>query len=379
VTAARLAVPLLLTLMGSAHAADWHVAPVISLGGEYNDNPWLQYQNPESVTGGTLDVALPLSAKTERTEFKAVADGRFLHYGADPLLNHTDGKLDLSIRQQNERTVESAAVGWTHDTTLTSELGTTGLTQINKRRDHYEASLSPERQLSQRDLLSFGVSGQWNRYADAVLTGLLDYGYGSAFVGYTRQISAATGIGLGIQGDKLSVPDRRSAETNDGLLRFNVSQHWSERLSLDAFVGPTLARLHTLERWGGAGQLALKYGGLRTDFSLTIGRQLGPTGLGTLTVQESAASSITHRTSEALWSVTTVSYLRSTDAVVAAGAMRYRVYYWRLDQGFRWQFAERVSLSLSASETEQAVDTAIGHADRFTATIGLTWAPRRLF
>ena len=94
-TPARLVLPLLLALTGSASAADWHLAPSISLGGEYNDNPWLQYQNPESVTGGTLDVALPLSAKTERTEFKAVADGRFLRYGADPQLNHNDGKVDL--------------------------------------------------------------------------------------------------------------------------------------------------------------------------------------------------------------------------------------------------------------------------------------------
>ncbi len=99
-----------------------------------------------------------------------------------------------------------------------------------------------------------------------------------------RGMGARRQIGAGIQGDRLFVPDRRSAETTDGLLRFSLSHHWSERLSLDAFLGPVCTRRAA----GGAGRLALKYGGLRTDFSLTIGRQLAPSCLGTLTVQESA-------------------------------------------------------------------------------------------
>ncbi len=73
---------------------------------------------------------------------------------------------------------------------------------------------------------------------------------------------------------------------------------------------------------------------------------------------------------ETLWSVTTLSCLRSTDAVVAAGATRYRVSYWRPHQGLRWQVAGTLSLSLSAGEAKQAADTAIGHANRVSATIG---------
>jgi hypothetical protein len=376
---ARVALPLLLALAGAAHAADWHLPPTLSLNGEYNDNPWLRYQGVKAVTGGVLDISLPLQAKSERTEFQAVADSRLVRYN-DPLFSHNDGKLDLSLKDVGERSIFAGTANWTHDTTLTSELGTTGLTDVDKRHTHFDVSLSPQVRLSAHDLMGLSLAGQSNHYEEAALTGLVAYRYASALVSYQRQTAPVTLIGVGVQAGKLFVPERTALESTNGVLRFSVSHAFSERLSLDAFAGPTLARQHALETRGGAGQFAVKYGGLRTDFSLQIGRQLTPTGYGTLTEQTSVAVSMARRLTEKFSSVTTLSYLDTNYLFgTTSTAFHYRVYDWRVDQGLTWQWTERVAVTLAASETRQAIDLVTSHADRFTANLGISWTPRRLF
>jgi hypothetical protein len=376
---AAVALPLVLTLAGAAHAADWHLPPTISLNAEYNDNPWLRYQGVQAVTGGVLDISLPLQAKSERTEFQAVADGRLFRYN-DPLFSHNDGKLDLSLKDVGERSTFAGTANWTHDTTLTSELGTTGLTAVDKRHTHFDASLSPQVRLSARDLMGLSLAAESNHYEEAALTGLVAYRYASALVGYQRQTDPVTLIGVGFQAAKLFVPERTALESTNDVLRFTVSHAFSERLSFEAFAGPTLARQHAFETRGAAGQLAVKYVGLRTDLSLQVGRQLAPTGYGTLTEQTSVAVSMARRLTEKLSSVTTLSYLDTNYLFgTTTTTFRYRVSDWRVDQGLTWQWTERVALSLAASETRQAIDLVASHAQRFTANLGVSWTPRRLF
>ena len=76
-------------------------------------------------------MALPLQAKTERTEFNLVADGRLYTYN-NSAFSHNDGKLDASLKDVGELATVAATADWTRDTTLTSELGTTGLTDVDE-------------------------------------------------------------------------------------------------------------------------------------------------------------------------------------------------------------------------------------------------------
>lgn len=376
----RVAVSCLLLLAGSVHAADWELAPIVGLNGEYNDNPWLRDQNVKSVMGEVLDVALPLKASTARTEFLAVADGKMYRYN-DPLFSHNDARLDLSLKDTGERHTLAVKANSTYDTTLTSELGTTGLTDVNKRHSHYDAALSPEFMLSETGLLDFDIRGQWNRYEDAALTGLVDYGYATALVAYQHRVSPATLIGVGVQGGQLSVPDNRALDTTDGLLRFSLTHNFSERLTVDGFAGPSVARLNATgdRNTGGQGAVNIKYSGSRTDFSLSVARLLLPTGYGALTKQSSVAVSMTHGLTDRLSSVTTLSYLDTLYLHFATTSSRYSVADWRVDELLRWQWTETAALSLMVSETEQAVGTPSTHANRFVANAGIIWAPHRLF
>ena len=362
-----------------APAADWALAPVLALGGEYNTNPYLDYQDVDHRSGGTLDLSLPLTAKTERTDFALAFGGRLRRYSDDANANRDDESLTLNVGQTRERSGWQASAGWTRDTTLTSELGTTGITQANLRRNRYQASITPQIQLSQQSLFSFGVSGELNRYDDAGNTGLIDYGYASVFATYARQTSEVTSIGLALAAGGLSVPDRPDSESVNSVLRFTLAHQFSERLGLDAYLGPSFARSRTLERWGASGMLALRYKGLRTDFSLSAEHAFAPAGLGTLTVHEGATLGMSNRLTEKLSLGTSVGYQRSRDALYAQTAQRRTTSYWRASESLRWQWTETVSLALSAGVTRQEASTQSESAHQFVGGLGLAWKPRSPF
>ena len=56
-----------------------------------------------------------------------------------------------------------------------------------KRRNHYDASVSPQIHISEKNLLLFDLRGESNRYEDAALSGLVNYRYAAALIGFQRQ------------------------------------------------------------------------------------------------------------------------------------------------------------------------------------------------
>jgi hypothetical protein len=362
-----------------AVAADWALAPQLVLSGEYNTNPYLIFGDVTHRSGGTLDLSLPLTAKTERTDFGLTLGGRLRRYDNDPNGNRDDESLALNIGQTRERSGWQATAGWTRDTTLTSELGTTGLTQANLRHNRYQASISPQIQLSARSLFAFGVSGELDRYDNPGLSGLVDYGYGSVYAGYTRRSSEVTTLGLWVAGGGLSVPDRHDSESVNGVLRLTYEHQISERLSVEAYAGPNYVRSRTQDRWGAAGKLGFTYGGLRTSFTLSGEHALAPAGLGNLTVHDTAALGMTNRLTEKTSLATSVAYQRSLDALYVSSAQRRNTSYWRADESLRWQWAQTFSVGLSAGVTQQRSTAQSGHAKQFIGALRFAWNPRSRF
>jgi len=188
-----------------------------------------------------------------------------------------------------------------------------------------------------------------------------------------------TTVGVGAVASGLSVPDARDQETANGLVRLTLAHQFSERLSLDAYAGPSYARSRTQSRWGASGSVALKYGGLRTDFSLAAEHQFAPAGRGSLTRRDSLALGMGHRLTEKLTAGTTVSYQRSSNLLMAPGVAAYQTYYWRAEGSLRWQFAETVSTAAAVGYTRQDLRDEPAYANNFIARLGFTWTPRPLF
>lgn len=377
--APRLALPFLWVMVGTASAADWSLAPNFGLNGEYNTNPYLQSEATGNRSGGNFDLTLPLTAKTETTDFKLGLNARLRHYSNDVFQNRDDQRLSTSYKRTGERHSWSGSAAWARDTTLTSELGTTGLTRSNARHNRFEASISPQMQVSERALVNFGISGELNRYQGAGPIGLVDYSYASVFGGYTHLLGERTSVGFGGVVSGQRVPDRASADTINALLRISLSHELSERLHFESYLGPTFAHSDTLQRWGAGGRLALRYAGLRTDYSFSAERQLAPAGLGNLTVRDAASLNMSNRLKEKLSLSSILSYQRSQEALTTVGTSAYRSNYWRAEESLRWRFAETVSIALAAAKTRQNGRGQVGYADGFVASLGILWTPQPLF
>ena len=96
----------------------------------------------------------------------------FSRYRSDHRWIPTTSILDLTTSWQTERALWSGGAQFTHDSTQTSELGTTGLIQNNSRRDYVSVEAGPRWTASEN--LTMGANVQWNdvHYADAFSSGL---------------------------------------------------------------------------------------------------------------------------------------------------------------------------------------------------------------
>lgn len=173
--AARSSAVLLSAATGVVVAAEWSVEPSVSLREEYNDNIHLTTSPHNSVWRTLLSPAMTLSGRSETLEVVGNARVNFNKYSGEQGLDANDRIFGLSSSWKSERNTVSLDVSDTLDSTLASELKTTGYVQARKQRRSASVSPSWNALLTERLSMNVGYS-----YADVkydVAPGLTDYTY----------------------------------------------------------------------------------------------------------------------------------------------------------------------------------------------------------
>jgi len=120
----------------SALAAEWTFSPAAEINAQSQQNPGLspaEDQQHEMSNGGGTSLSLGVQRRTERTTFSLQPSVHALRFADDNNLDRDEEHVDLGYGWLGEKVSWNAAGNATRDTTLTSELGTTGLTQGNLR------------------------------------------------------------------------------------------------------------------------------------------------------------------------------------------------------------------------------------------------------
>lgn len=358
-----------------ASAAEWQVAPAASVGSSYADNPRLLSEGGTSSSGAIGELNASLRRLTERSALTLRPRLRSSRYSDDEKLGSDDQFVNAGYRWLGVRSDWNMELGLTRDTTLTSELGSTGLVQSNRRHEAASFSVAPRVMFTERVSGGVQMFVVDNRYIDAAFTGLVDYRYTMLSL-FSTVLLSDTGSAFSVtaQGGELSTDGFRGSDTRDGTLRLGWSfqpwQLWTAALS----AGPSTVETDAGSDSGFVFDGELKRHGERWSLTANAGRSQSPTGRGVLTRRDEVKLTFNRSITERLSTNLGTRWVRSEDLLSQRGRNdKYQVDYGSVDIGASWRVSRDWSLSLQLSANTQDNELAAERADGHRASLSMVW------
>ena len=358
-------------------AAEWTVTPS---GSAFT----LGQQNPNFVPDGKDDslafggnAALQVRRRTERLSLDLQSTYGAYRYRRDDNLDRDDASLGLSGLWQGERMAWSGTARATRDTTLTSELGTTGLTQGNSRHESYDLSFGPSWQPSERVIAGVSAGYDASRYPGAAAAGLVDYAQGSAsgYVSYTysERLTLTFAGAAGRLSNKGAADDTTNTNVTVAA-RYALGEKWST----EASVGPSLVESGGQRERGYVYGLSASRAFERATFSINASRSQEPAGRGLLTELQRVGAAFSTQLTERLSVSTTAAVTHRRNALQAFGLNLDDVKYTRGELALGWRANANWQLGFVVGGTNQRRATFFGfgepeRARGYDARLALSW------
>jgi hypothetical protein len=361
---------------GSACAAEWTYAPASQLYTLAQQNPRLGSDDKETATALGAQASLRIQRRTERLDLSIQPTFDLQRYQQDADLDRNNQQLDATLAWRGERVLWNGTASASRDTTLTSELGTTGRTQVNQRHEGADITLGPMWQASERVGIGSNLAWQIDRYperADAELANSR-YGVFSAFTQYT--LSDRTRLTLTGSVGRLTSGGLRP-DSDNASVRLQGRYSWSPLWMLTVGAGPSWVRRErgNTER-GVVYNVDVERSFERSSFAFKAERSQSPSGLGLLSETDEVSLAWSMQLSERLSAGLNAGVSRRKDALPAFRVDIKEVTYGRADLNMSWRAAEHWALSASvgndvqrADVEPQGQDTARGYQARIT----LSW------
>lgn len=370
----------------AAPAADWSETLEAGANTAYATNPQLlpglstadQYQML-AVDGST-------SMQTDRGQLSVTPRFSMTRYQHESDLDINTGSVDFASLQKLERGQWTLTGQALTDSTVTSELGLTGITNINRRHD--AAIVSSGYQYLASERLSWQLQGSWQktRYSDAARFGLSDYDYGSLQFGPTWSFTERLQGSLNLETDRINPQGGTPQKDYSAslLLKRSFSEKYGWRVSLG----------RTRVDSGGSGsattsllELGASRQGERLQWDVSLRRSVLPIGLGLLAREDQAALSMVAVTSQHSTLNLSVNIIRTDpvtftlylDPQISVHFLAYSGASWgQLNAEWKYQFSPRWTLSAAylyaRAHNGNWQEWAIGNQAR----LGLLWQSGRL-
>ena len=278
---------------------DWSETLEASGNVAYVTNPL--WQPGSSFTDRTAQLVVDGSTQmtTEVSQLSVTPRFAIIRYDEERDLDITTGSLALAFQDKGERGQWNASGLAQTDSTVTSELGQTGITNVNFRHEGYSASIGYQYFATERLGWLLQGSGQLTRYnSDAERYGLTGYDYGGIQFGPTWSISERLQGALTLETDRVS-PGNGAAE-KDYSASVQLKRSLTEQYTWHASAGATRVEVSGSSGVSTSGvfDVGVTWRGERVQWDLSAKRAVLPIGLGLLARQDAAALSVTIAVSE---------------------------------------------------------------------------------
>jgi hypothetical protein len=353
-------------------AADWSVQSSAQLLAQLETNPRLLSEGSTDAQAGVAELSLNLLRRTELLDLAINAHGSIRRYTQDVSLDRDDQQITLQLQRRGERFTLAAVAAGARDTTLTSELGTTGFVQENQRHSSLSGSLSPRWQLTERSTGGASIAWQQSRYEQTQLSPLVNYQYGSVGLNTAHHFSEKGSVSVLADAGRLT-SDSYGFNTDNIGLSAQVDYSWSEQWSGAISGGASRVKTDGRNRNGSVYSATLSHQGERMSVDARIARTVAPTGRGLLSRRDEAGINLHAALLENLEGAASFSLMHSRDFVPQFGFSLNNVRYTRAELSLSWRLAQNWSLGFVAGRSEQAqiVSDLVGHG--FDARLQLAW------
>ncbi len=381
-----------------AWCAEWAFEPTVESRVTTTDNINLTPGVHEAVTGIALRPKATFARRTEATEVTGTASFGLNRYPDDSDLNSDDVNLAIASKLVAERSTYGLSAAFTRDSTLESELASTGIVQARRQRNLLHVSPTWNYSLTERS--SVFADYQYDAAHYEAGSGLMDYSNQQASGGYQYLLSPRTALSVSGSYSRYET-DTGSFLTNSYALNVGLNYDATDRLKLAfgigtrysntriertdsfcefgalvvcQFFGIPLTTVSSTTNIGDHGlsfNASADYAWERTSANLGISRDLNPTGSGPLVQTDRLTAGIDHKFSEKLSGNATVSYLLSH----YIGGLGSDTSYYRLDCALGWKLDEWWTASAGYSFAYQKVKDApqAANANTVFVSISYTW------
>lgn len=364
---------------GSSVAAEWQFTPSGELVTQSQQNPYLSADEDKKndISNGLAAMAgLGVQRRTEHSQFTLQPTIRVFRYDDNTTLDRDEQNLALAYNWDGEKVAWRTSANATRDTTLTSELGNTGLTQANLRHEAYALSIAPTWTMSERWQLQTSLDSQDNRYPGQSF-GLADYRYSTVMLGATYV--AAERLSLTLYGTAgLLDGEGGGPNTTDTSANISVQYAWSPLTSFSASVGPSWVKTDGEQEKGLRYRVAVSHALENSQIAFSIGRRQSPSGRALLTELDEAALTFATQVTERLSATSSATYSKRSNVLRVFGIDLERVSYWRVDLGLAWRMSSNWRLNFNLGASQQQIGSAFFNDELtgrgYEARLGFSWS-----
>lgn len=372
-----MALPVLLP--AAAHAAEWAIEPAIESRGNWTDNINLTPGVHDNVYGWSLGPRVTFARRTEASEVAGTASLGVNRYPGNSSLDTDDVGLSLNSQLREERNTYGLAAAFTRDSTLQTELATTGIVQTRRQRNLLTFGPSWSYALTERASVFAQYRYDQSRYQAGA--GLVDYTNQQGSGGIQYLLYERTAASLSASYSRYKTDDGSILQNSTGV-NLGLTHNLSERLTLAAGIGlrrsdtrvtssfqfcpfgsvalcdafniplQTLTNTSNISDSGTSYNLSADYKWERETANFTASRDINPTGTGLVVQTDRLAAGLSHQFNEKLSGNVNGAWLVSRYIGGLGGDTSYynlnSSLSWRLDQwwtagagyAYAWQKAK---------------------------------------
>ncbi len=362
-------VGLVIVFPGLTNAAQWYSDSSAHIRSLYDDNIRLTTGDHNPVFGMVLAGKIKTGRRTEATDIHLDGGAALRKYSGEKGLDINDFDLGIDATHRTERNKFTLNIAIKLDSTLSSEIQSSGLMQSRRRRINKNFALSWTHSLSERTSLKLSHSYIDVAYKNKKNTGLTNYTYQVMEAMLSYSLNQKTVLSSTLTSSWYKGSGSSKTKTRNLGFMVGVNHSFSETFSAGAGVGMRYA--NTEQRLTGTNSDTSDAGYIlsanikQTFEQMTVNgmfsRNILPSGGGALLVTDSLAAEVEYSVDERLSLLLEADFYRnsSTDE---DDKSRDRIFF-SIRPKVRWRLARRWTIEGSYRYRRQRYDVSGRTAD----------------
>lgn len=358
-----------------ANSAEWSAQPAVRVTVENDSNRRLDLEPVE--TQG-LSVVASIALARSIANAQVALTPRFVlnrFAGSERELDSNDFGVDTRFARAGERWETSVRASGARDSTLTTELTDTGITNGRARRETLSADVLASYSLGERSQAQVQAASSRVEFDRAEGTGLVPYDYHSAALGYVWQINESSDVVVQAYAGRLDVAATGRRDDTRGA-RVYLRRKASDRLRFELNVGLSETQSGAQAEQSHVFGVRGTWTGELTTLDWSLTRDVEPSALGRLVDADSMTASFDRRLSPRLSVFANARYVRREDLLFGVFAEERK--YTNYSVGGAWRLTESTRIELAAARSQQSFDLLDRTADGTRVAATLQWSPNRL-